>query len=800
MASNVLIQISFITVHAPEKNGECIPVRITGRITLLSMISITLLAMATFVTPAAAVYVSVVEDEFVYQLAPDNNNHSYGYVEFDRLNYVSRHNIISDADLGIDTYAYQYSGWQDSFYGVPGDTETIWTWYGHNTLNQGPYGETAVLPVFYDFETNSGNPVNANITGSQRSVGLPVGQETSVVVEEGWTYYGAIGIGNEEFIHLQVGCRSELVSWDAWLYDPDGFYVGGISAAEGEVRLLPFRPAKTGTYVLAFYADSSSTGLIVMDFLPQAIAPAEIPLNGLVDGNLEGSEWTIQDGNVVYEEKVPTAHTYRFKSSEVGPAKLLYSMNIPDWYLPPFAPIQPSVSITGDAYYMNSADRDQMRETYTSFASSFGYQSFGDMSFYVTVMGGENYEYTLYNQDLAPSPLPVNESFYVENLMVSPYEHRVYGLHLEQDSLLKLNSSDYPIDVDWSFWTVDEDMALRSSDISYYDSFEGTSTYYLPAGDYVFQAYVGSGVAEHFRFAIGAIGQEPNVEVMAGGISGFRTSSSGFDYYNLTYAFMTQDNVTARGIVGVMDAFGSSIYSAVVTLGNIQDGDSWIAYGANESYTVQTSRTEADVIVYFSPTWVRNNTAGLENYYWDYAVTYQAHWDRATEEWFDEIKALTVGSSPGSVNFTLPEIGSLNEYYMLNLTAPVGIWWNVTVTVGEVDTWSVTIYQEFALKAQRLQNSDISDTASGSVTDVLTFQFGSISNEIMFYFDVDRAGNPEGFFHISIAPLNTTSYKGAEPLVGPAPSLGPALVYIGVGAGAVVIIVVLVILYKRKTG
>lgn len=762
------------------------------------MITISLLAMVTFVTPAAAVYVSVVEDEFVYGLIPDSNNHSYVYLEYDPLNYVSRYQITSAEDLGAMNYIYTYGGWQDLPLAAPGEVETIWGWNGHGNTGQGTYGERVYFPQFCDFASSSGDPVNANITARQRSIGLPVGQETSVVVEEGWTYYGAIGIGNEEFIHLQIGCRSELVTWSASLYDPDGFYVGEISAAEGEVRLLPFKPAKSGTYVVVFYVDATDTGLIVMDFLPQPIAPVEIPLNGLVDGNLEGSEWVIKDGNIVYEEKVPTAHTYRIRSAEDGPAKLLYSMNVPSWFLPPFEPVQPSVSITGDAFNMDS--KSQYRSTYTSGADSWGYQSFGGMSFYVTIMGGENYEYTLYNQDLQSSMLPTNESFYVENLMVSDYEHRVYGLHLEEDSLMKLNSSNHPIDVSWSYWTVDEDMALRSSSISYMDDFESTTTYYLPAGDYVFQAYVGVSVAEHFEFTTGTIGQSPNVEVKAGGIAGFRTSSSCFDYYNLTYAFMTQDNVTARGIIGVMDAFGTHKYSTVIQLGNIQDGSSWIAYGANESDVLLTSRTEADVIVYFSPTWVRNNTAGLENYYPDYVVTYRAVWDEVSDEVFDETKTLTISGVSGSVNFTLPDVGENNEYYRLNLVAPVGIWWNVTVTVGEVDDWSVTIYQEYDYLCQRLQNSDILDTASGSVLDVLTFQFGTISNETTFSFEVDRAGNPLGFFHVQIASLNTTTYQGAEALTGPAASIGPTLVYIGVGAGAVVIVVVLAVLYKRRTG
>jgi hypothetical protein len=120
------------------------------------------------------------------------------------------------------------------------------------------------------------------------------------------------------------------------------------------------------------------------------------------------------------------------------------------------------------------------------------------------------------------------------------------------------------------------------------------------------------------------------------------------------------------------------------------------------------------------------------------------------------------------------------------------------VTVGEIDNWDLTIWQVFSNITQVLGSTEVSDTAIGSETDVLTFQFGSISEDISMRFHVDRPGNPDGFLHVHLDPLNTTSYEGVST---PAPAPGPlpaSLLYIGIGAGAVVVVVILVVLYKRK--
>ncbi|MFX1368830.1 MAG: hypothetical protein ACFFAY_09550 [Promethearchaeota archaeon] len=773
--------------------------RNTGRFSLISLLSITLLAMATFVTPVAAAYVTVTEDQYVFQLQPDDNGHSYVYFEHNPTSYVSRHMASFFEDTSVNSYAYDSSGWDTSSYGSPGPLETAWTWGGHTTPTPGPYGESAPLPTFFDVYADSGDSLVANVTAYQRSFSLQVGQDTSFVAEPGYRYYGALGIGAEEFIHLQIGCRSESVTWSVIVYDPDGIRVGGTTESEGDVGLIPFRPAKSGTYVVSITISNSDSGLIVFDLRPESIRPQEIPLEGLVDGNLPGSEWVIRDNNIVYEEKVPVAHTYRFSSSEEGPAKLLYSLNIPDWILPPFEPIQPAMFITCDAYYTYYAEQHQFNSIRTAMADSFGYQSFEGMPYYVTVFGGENYEYSIYNQDLRASELPTNELLYMENLLNPSYEHRIFGLHLEQDSLMKINATTAPAEVWWSYWRVVDGVMQPNFALSYTDDFDSAPVNYLPAGDYVFEAYINPGVAEHFQFTVGPVGDSPTIDVKNGGIAGFRTSGSAFDFYNLTCSFLTQDNVTTMTRIGVMDVDGTSLYASLVSLGNIQSGSSWVAFPANESLWQLNSQSDMDAIVWVSPSWVVNNTAGLGNDYPDYVVRYQVGWDLDPESRFDEVKTLAITTSPGAVNFTLPGPGSNNEEYLLRLSVPAGVWLNVTVTVAEVDNWDPYIWQVFNNRAQVLSGTAVSDTAMGSETDVLTFQFGSICEDIFMRFNVDRVGNPEGFFHISIDPLDTLSYEGVEvPEPGPAP-LPDTILYVAIGAGAVVVVVVLVVLYKRKS-
>ena len=189
-----------------------------------------------------------------------------------------------------------------------------------------------------------------------------------------------------------------------------------------------------------------------------------------------------------------------------------------------------------------------------------------------------------------------------------------------------------------------------------------------------------------------------------------------------------------------------------------------------------------------------NNTAGPGNEYTNYTVTYDIEWveDNMWNTW--GLDQLTLTEEGGSYNFTLEDPGAALEAYRLDLTGPIGVWWNVSVEATDAISYSFSARQMFHNTTQYLPFFGLSGAVS--------LQFGTISNHTMLWFSVNRAMIGEGFLYVEFQPLATNEYAGAESLIGR--PLGPLdfLVQnpiIIVGAGAVIVVIAGVVFYRRRT-
>jgi hypothetical protein len=773
-------------------------VKDTGRYIIISVAIMFALTFASLVTPVSAVNPTITENRYIQELLPAANNHTYAYYDGLPIRSDSR-TYLSYAD-GVSYWRYWYeaSSWAWSGSGSWGPVERHHAWQIGTSITQGPLGRSFYLPSFYDFYTGSGEPVGINSSVVQRSFNLNLGQHKTVVMEQGYTYFGVLTLGNEEFVHLTVTSRQDSVSWTARVYDPQERQMGYTSGSGGDVTVVPFKPSGSGTYVVQFTVSPSMTGPGVLDVLPEAIAPQWIAHGEVLQGVLPESEWAIKDGsNVVHSEKAPTVHTYRFRSPTDQMAKLAFSFNQPEFSI---SPVGVRAMISSGAFEAVSQRLQRFSRTYTSNGDTFYYQSGQDETYYISVIGSGNAEYTIFHELLDSAELPVNEDFYLENTNAYT-EKRGFSLFLEQDGILRANHT-WSSGVTWSSWSVTDDMLYIDYSITTSGSFPASTFYYLPAGHYVFEATLSSGANGRYEFNVGPVGDNSSVDAVSSNSAGYRVPASAPDHFNLTISLMTQDNITVTTQYSVFDVFGNTLYSGLTVLANIQSGGSWIANPFNDTVEYPFITSYTDVIVALSPTQVLNNTAGPGNEYIDYTVNYEIEWLKDSSWQYDEVGQIALSETGGAYNFTLEDPGSASEAYRLELTGPIGVWWNVTANVTDVSSYTLNARQVYQNVTQELPWGSLQATFSGSTSAFMSLQFGTISNTTVLTFSVSRALIAGGFLYVEFQPLATNEYVGAESLIGR--PLGP-LDFLAqnpliiVGAGAVIVVIAGVVFYRRRT-
>ena len=197
-----------------------------------------------------------------------------------------------------------------------------------------------------------------------------------------------------------------------------------------------------------------------------SVIPTELPIGGFAEGLLEGSEYSVSndDGSLLHHEKAPSAITYKVSSNWATPARLRHAFNEPELTDDVYTQYDPWLHITSDAFVNTEISNAYMRYigpiSYMGISgpggAPFYYQSFQNESYYATVIGMENVEYSLFHDQPDLEELPVNQEFYIENNDVET-ETKSYSLQLSQDSVLRLNSTEGSHGYDWQLWTVDDD-------------------------------------------------------------------------------------------------------------------------------------------------------------------------------------------------------------------------------------------------------------------------------------------------------------------------------------------------------
>ena len=779
----------------------------------LSVLVIVAFAIGAFAPIVNAAYVTTVEISNSQSLQPDENGHTYMYMNSFTELYTNEW-LVHSEDISVTDYSYSDSGWDVSSSSFVGPASRMSWFFPGSVAYRGWLHDGAMLPAFYDF-ANSTNDYDLEIEQRKVIFGVPIGEQCSLVYDAGLVYYGVFNVTDQEFFHLTVTSRQDDSMFEIVVLDEMGRAQGMTYLEGGDVTVLPFAPDGPGMYSIFVVGEVGHAGVCVLEFLLESITPEVLTFGTIVEGVLPGSEFIVQSdgGDIVYNEKAPTVHTYKLAVNSTTLGLASYSMNYPELDDDIYEPFEPYVIYTSDSVYYNDGFEIKVGDMFSGPGDEYFYKPFSNESYYVSFVGMEDVSYTLLNTLYDVSPLPVNHPFFIED--IGAYEaRRAYTLSLGSDSILKLNTTDAAA-YSWFCYSVNDEGILHSTGITDAASFHAAPHYYLPAGEYIFMATCDSGYGNaHFQFTIGPIiDGAGGVAVDTGSVVGVRIPTSALTLYQGNVSLLTHDNVTVSQDIDYLNKWGYREALFDTTLGNRQNGLGWVSYGGNFTTMNFGHPSNYDmfhdgfVIVVLSPYQVLNNTGGSGgNEYFDYTVDYSVTFNDWAPNLFNGTLSRAISSSAVWANQTLgyPDAGT--EYYRFALTCPEGTWMNVSWWSEDIDTINnIWIYQNVNGYTSRLDYTDLAETQTGDDQEG-SFQFGCTGNAIII-FDLDRLSVDEGSLDVLFTPFLTDYFNMSIPLVYVSPSgttgggtpaaIDPLLVAGGVGAVAVVVVVVLVVLKKQ---
>ncbi|MGY5871852.1 MAG: hypothetical protein RTV72_06395 [Candidatus Thorarchaeota archaeon] len=753
--------------------------------------------LGSMVTPVAALQTNMVEEIFNYTYAPGANNHTYIYSPANDPSFLPSASYMHyNEDIDLTYYYYMNNGW--SSFGSSGieDTTELWGWTGFNTFSGGTYGNPSYLPNFYDFVGSDGSGAVVNTTIERRSFSLAFGQQTPVAVDSDFAYYGTLAISGQEFVHLTIASLQDGFSWTIIVSDPEGRQMAQTTGSGGDIVVLPFRPSIAGTYIVEVHSNAFNGERALFQFLPTAVSPQLIVPGEVITGTLPTGEIVILDetGSLTHDELVPTVKTYKVNPG-TDVSSLSYSFNYPtpgDWGWTQGV----SITFTSDAFTYGYNGGNRYR-TSISYPDNDEYR-FRDGVHYVTVMGGDNIDYTLYHEADVATELIVNQEFRIDNLF-GHTETEVYSLTLTEDSVLKCNSTPTADFETTAFATFDDGYRF-SYVIEDGSDLITAQYYYLPAGDYIFEVDVGMDSSEWIEFSTGPLITETSADIV--NVGGFIVPTDPGHQYNFTITLDNLYNVSVPMQIVIWDQFYNVQWSQNPTLGTWFNGSSQIPHTTDEStleYTLGSRVWSEDYAIITMAIYPYNNTAGIGDYFEDFAVNLTIDWEDVTHYYFEDTAIVDATTSSASHEFDFSDYTFAIESYALLVNTTPGTWYNVSISTINVDDLDqVTSFAPYNARTHFTNWGDLSDALQGAAPD-WSIQFGAISDYIYLEFQIDRDNDDTGSFEIEIIPFDTHQLEHPNPLAPQGPDilamLGGIALPLGIG---VVIIVVVVVVYVKK--
>ncbi len=758
--------------------------------TLLCLLVVAAMTFSLLVTPASAAQITMTDETFERVFEADENGHTYLYAEPTIFDMITSDYLNLEEDIDYERYRNDNNGWSRSAdtFSSPGQVPV--EWHSHDALTtDGVWGEDTLLPTFWDLDGET------NATTNRRSFTLNMGQTTTIAIESELMYIGTLTTAGAEFIHLTINSLQDDIEWEFVILDSEETVITYGGGMDGDIVVTPFKPG-VGTHYIWIGAGFDHSGLVMFDIHPQAVTPQTIPIGTVVQDSLPGSELTVVDGSIVHTEKAPTVRTYKY-NSPTELAMISYSFNYPDAML--VTSTHPTIlSLSSDTYMAAGGKMRMYYDFPFPLSDNYFYKSIQGETYYLTVLGGDNVHYALYNSAVEDDELPLNEEFLLQNLN-EDVAKTGYLLTVEEDSFMRVNSTFYSGSCDWYIYTVTEDMVMRQFTVNYDTYFPDSPFIYMPAGEYVLFVEMDGDYLGEFEFNIGPITDDLTTSMTR--VGGFRVPTNAIDFFNMTITLLNEDNVTATTKVELFDRTGRSLVGTSYPLSNWWDGSSFMDHPSFDntfSLPIYTLTSDEYTLIAVSPVYVANNTEGsLTDTYALYNVSYSLDWDIITEDHYVAMDTLNVGNG-GTHVFDLELPGEVSESYYLELNLTKGVWYNVSIISEDVFLFSADLLHNIGGRIHITPWTDLVDNMAGSLVNGFFFEFGALTENPVFIFDVMRSLGTEGNLTIRVDPFVTNTLEDLPALVpisDPFAGLIAATPYIAVGG---IIIAVVVVVYLKK--
>ncbi|MFW9920456.1 MAG: hypothetical protein ACFFED_12710, partial [Candidatus Thorarchaeota archaeon] len=767
-----------------------------GRRLVLSIIMISVLLIGPTLGIVRAAYLPYAHVTHTQSFDRAENNHTYVYVGDNQNNWYMNRFLNHEEDISYDYYSYGRTSWFDSSGSYDGPADRSFDWSAGDSASWGWYCDSQLLPRFYDFTTeHSDSYIGA--TQFYEVFPLPLNVENTLLIQPGYIYLGTFNVTDEEFFHMTVTSHQDDLEM-GWLildYEYRGIAEWGLD--NGDIEVTAFPSMGNGTYYVLFSMGSGDQAQVPIDILIEPVVPETIGFGEIVEGNLPGSEYKItEDGSWIYEEMRPNVHTYKFSTNSTEYGCLTFGMNYPGGMMYSYDSF---AWITSNIWYDSSMDYAWGYDPSMP-SDVFYYTSFGNETYYITVQGMDNIDYYIMNELANIPELPVNEEFFIQNWQSIDWYQKPYLLNLGQDSVLRLNRTEWSSGFDWQFWTFKDNGLVDTLSIGEAGTFETASTIYLPAGEYLVTARAQSTAASGlYEFNIGPVIEGVgNVNVDNGRLVGMRVPVETMSFYRSNITLLNHENLSVLVDVDFINECGLNEYATLASIGNQQSGTSWVAYGVNTTswelglYTSSyTQFCEGNLIIVVAPHAMANNTGGGSIPYYQRSADFRVTFDEDADRILTDEQSVNVGDELVWANFTLDATGENDELYVVRMSVATGVWMNLSIYGEDMDDLDIYLYQNMDGCPIYLPWTDLDDTLTGTITTEASIQFGSASSEILIVFDVDRTLSDEGRLDIGIQTFMTNSFEwlpipdyyhyGTVP--GPAPA--PFDPVLAVGAVAV---------------
>lgn len=783
---------------------------------IFSVLTIGLLLGGT-ISSVSAIAVPTVTVSKTVDLDRDDNGNFYAAVTSDSPAAYPSLIVDTSEDFSYEKETYYLRSWTRSTGSVGGPVKHYLDTLFANYDSAGWFGPGYVLPTFWSF-FNQTNDLEMSMDLVDHVFPLAVGQNCTAVLVDSQSNFGLLNVTEPfEIQHWVLQSNQDGTTMYFGIFGPNDYLVYEGLLEGGDIQVVPVPYLGLGLYKLVIFVDTTFRLLTTINVGVFNIEPIELAAGQLVEGVLSGSEWKVDQGNgdVIYDERAPDVYTFKVQTPPVGQVgRIRYSFNEPE-FTGTYNTLEPTVIWTSPLY-----DNDAVPLVYTEDLSSNGglkwYQGFENESYYVSIIGQDNTEFYIINEHFTADLLPVNTIFYLDALD-SASNVFAYNLHLETDSIIAINSTEYSSGFSWNIETIKDGVHYEKT-IGDYNNFGSIYPVYLPAGDYLLTATPLS------IFAYGQYYIHLNPVLDGDGIytvddSSFlnvRVPTAGINTFIANISLMTEANVSTTLRIHIFTPFGDRPYLSTETQGHVKSGYGWEVVGENKTSIIlgmNGVHLDGDyAILSIAPYDTKNTTTGSPtNKLKDVVHTFAIDTAPYQSEWFNGTATMDASSGSASTSFPFDESQELYEYYLVHLTAAPNTWYNVSVASEDVDDIEVSVYQPFHEYTQTIPWYHLDDTMVGTNTDFDVF-FGTVSDDVYLSFFITRSAAVQpGYLNITLTPLVTNQLELIDyeslslPSVGGNATIPPGtdwladngLVIAG-GVGVVAVVVVVLVVLKKK--